>query len=76
MVENENLTLNQSNICNATVKEEFIRSTISSQKTKVPEITISSFSHTMITISIEQEIQNNTPAQKQTASFIEAAEKN
>ncbi|CAG8650469.1 8802_t:CDS:1, partial [Gigaspora rosea] len=50
----------------------FIGSTILSQKTKVPD-TISSSSHTVTIIPIEQEIQNNAPAQKWTACSIKAA---
>ncbi|CAG8842200.1 34189_t:CDS:2, partial [Gigaspora margarita] len=45
----------------------FIGTTISSKKTKVSD-TISSFYHTVEIIPIEQEIQNNAPAQKRTAT--------
>ncbi|CAG8577558.1 3987_t:CDS:2 [Cetraspora pellucida] len=53
------------------------QSTTSSQKTKNPEITAGSSSHTAIltTIPIEEEIQNNATAQKQIASSKEIAEK-
>ncbi|CAG8787693.1 23602_t:CDS:2, partial [Cetraspora pellucida] len=55
----------------------FIRSTISSQKTKNPEITAGSSSRTAIlkTIPIEEEIRNNATAQKHIASSKEIAEK-
>ncbi|CAG8599160.1 16285_t:CDS:2, partial [Gigaspora rosea] len=51
----------------------FIGTTISSKKTKVPD-TISNSYRTVEIIPIEQEIRNNAPAQKRTASSIEAAE--
>ncbi|CAG8702216.1 20521_t:CDS:1 [Gigaspora rosea] len=100
MVENENLTPNQVDICDAAAKEwknikkfketriddiikgyldtpiklrGFIGTTISTKKTKVLD-TISSSYRAVEIIPIEQEIQNNAPAQKRTASSIEPAE--
>ncbi|CAG8710012.1 6917_t:CDS:2 [Cetraspora pellucida] len=51
---------------------EFIGSTVLSQKTNIPKITISS-SRAMIAISTEKEIRNSTPAQKRAACSIKAA---
>ncbi|CAG8769277.1 11436_t:CDS:2, partial [Gigaspora rosea] len=50
----------------------FIGSTVLSQKTTVPEITVSS-SRAVTAIPIEQEIPNNAPAQKWAVCSIEAA---
>ncbi|CAG8569173.1 16336_t:CDS:2, partial [Cetraspora pellucida] len=69
IVENENLIPSRLYICDTAAKE----STVLSQKTNIPKITISS-SHAVTAILTEKEIWNNALAQKWAACSIEAAE--